>query len=180
MKIDWISIISLVFTIVTGVCALFIAYKALVHGARPNVKVEMLSPSRYPCGQKVCFVFVFQNIGYWYAKTTAINVIAFFNFPPEFQLHEVRFGAAQEQSSTKVRLGAGGVQYLKAKGLKLTYGDEGEEVHLDVTTAATQATYVVRVDSYSENGVSRSYRFNIRCSGEEWAVSTGINSSQID
>lgn len=173
MKIDWLSVTTLAFTIVTGICALFIAYEALVHAAKPNVKVEMLGPSRYACDQRARLIFRFQNVGHWYAKPTAINLVAFFNFPPEFRLHGLHFGAAQEQSSTNVRPGVGGVQFLKAKGLKLTYGDEGEEAHLDVTIPVTQATYVVRVDAYSDNGVSLSNRFNIRCSNEELPVSNG-------
>ncbi len=148
-------------------CAVFIAYEALVHTARPKVKVEMLGPQSYPCGKKVSIPFRFTNAGHWYAyvKPTAINLIAFFNFSREFQLHELHFGAVQEYSDTKVRQGVGNVQFLKAKGLKLTYGDEGEEVHVDVTTPTKEANYVVRVDAYSENGVSLSSRFNIHCIG---------------
>lgn len=161
---DLVALGNLIFSLITTICALYLAYAALKHSARPNVKVAMLNANSQDCATVARFVFQFTNVGHWYAKPTAINVVAFFNFSPEFELIELRYGAAQEFKSTEVRVGVGKMKYLKAKGLKLTCGDEGEEVHVTAKFPEREGDYIIKVSAFSENDVSLKKEFKARCS----------------
>jgi hypothetical protein len=115
------------------------------------------------CNEIVLFVFEFTNVGYWYAKPVAINVAVFCNFAPEFDLVELRYGSSQSYTDTDAKVGAGKMIYLKAKGLKLTYGEEGEEVHVKAITPKNEGEYGIRISAFSDNGVSIRKEFTIKC-----------------
>jgi len=161
---DYLRIADLIFTTITTMCALYLAYAALKHTAKPNVRVRILSHKHLPCNEKCLLKFAFDNIGYWYAKPTAINVTVYFNFDPNFKLIELRYGSNQTYKDRDAKIGVGKMAYLKAKGLKLTYGEEGEEVHALVRTPKKQNVYRIRISAYSENGVSLKEEFQINCS----------------
>src|ERR1035438_1803076 len=115
---DWLSLSNIFLTIIISLCALFVAYAALVHTAKPNLKVKMLSPETYRSGEMVNFIFEFENIGHWYAIPPVINLVVFCNFEPTFELVELRYGSAQEISSTNVRTGKCGMN-LDRKSTRL-------------------------------------------------------------
>jgi|ERR1700693_52912 len=160
---DTISLANLALSAVTSLCALFLAYAALKHSAKPNVCVRVLTPTLLYCNEAVLFRFEFTNRGYWYAKPTATDVVVFCNFALEFELIELRYGSVQSYSDTDVRLGVGNMRYLKAKGLKLTFGEEGEEVHVRAVTPKSKGKYKVRISAYSQNGVSLKKEFMFKC-----------------
>ena len=126
----------------------------------------MLNPPAQDCSATTRFVFKFTNVGHWFAKPAAINVVVFCNFSPEFELVELRYGATQQFSNTEVRVGVGKMKYLKAKGLKLSYGDEGEEVHVAAKVPEKPGEYLVKICAYSENDLSLRTEFRIRCSAK--------------
>jgi hypothetical protein len=163
-NIDLVALGNLILSLITSLCALYIAYAALTHSTRPNVKVVMLNANSQNCSTTSQFVFQFTNVGHWYAKPSAINVVAFCNFPPEFELLELRYGATQQISNKEVRVGVGKMKYLKAKGLKLSYGDEGEEVHVTAKIPEQEGEYLVKISAYAEGGMSLREEFRVRCS----------------
>lgn len=160
---DSIALLSLVFTVITTLCALFIAFLALRHTARPAIRVRMLSDGVLNCGEETVVVFEFWNEGHWFGSPTAVNVTAFFNFAPAFELLEINYGSAQEFTLTKVRIGVGGMKFLKAKRLKLSHGEDGERVHVRAITPAAAGEYLIRVSAYSENDADLVAEFNVSC-----------------
>ncbi len=161
--IDPLTLANLVFSSITTICALYLSYAALKHSARPNVNVKMRNSNTFECSQTILFVFEFTNVGHWYAKPTAIDVVAFCNFDPAFKLIELRYGSIQSYTDTDVKLGVGKMIYLKAEGLKLTYGEEGEEVHVEAVIPKKDGQYQIRISAFSQNGVSIKKEFTIRC-----------------
>jgi len=164
---DPIAVASLAFTIITTVCALYLAFAALRHTARPTVGVRLSSPGVLPCDREHWFVFVLENQGHWYGRPTAIDVAVFCNFTHAFQLLECRYGSAQEFSDRTVKVGVGRMHYLKAKGIKLTYGEEGEEVHVLARTPKGPGEYLIRISACSDNGVSLMQEFKVSCQTEK-------------
>lgn len=160
---DPVAVGNLIFSLITTICALYLAYAALKHSARPNVKVAMSTATSQTCSSVVKFVFQFTNVGHWYAKPPAINVVAFCNFSPEFELLELHYGATQQISSKEVKIGVGKMKYLKAKGLKLSPGDEGEEVLVMAKNPEREGEYLIKISAYSENGMSLRKEFRICC-----------------
>jgi hypothetical protein len=123
----------------------------------------MRNSTIFECSQTILFVFEFTNAGHWYAKPTAIDVVAFCNFDPAFDLIKLRYGSVQSYTDNDVKVGVGKMIYLKAKGLKLTYGEEGEEVHVKAVSPKKEGKYRIRISAFSENGVSIKKEFTISC-----------------
>lgn len=161
---DRIALISLLFTVITTICVLFLAYAALAQTARPNVTVRMLSPDSLICGTATAVVFELVNVGHWYGSPIAVDLTVYFNFPAEFELRELRYGSVQEHVNTEVKSGVGGMCYLKAKGLKISHHEKGEEVHILARGPQTPGRYCVRVTGYSSNdaGFSKEFRLSWR------------------
>jgi len=164
---DPIAIANLIFSIITSLCALYLSFAALRHSAKPKARVRMTSGRTLPCDTEQICVFDFVNQGHWYARPTAIDVVVFCNFDPQFELIECLYGSTQSYSNTDVKIGVGNMKYLKAKGLKLTYGEEGEDVHVRVRTPADPGRYVIRISAFSDNGVSIKQEFKVTCKHQE-------------
>ena len=163
-NIDIIALANLILSFITSLCAIYLAFAALKHSARPNVKVVMANANSQDCSSTTQFIFRFTNVGHWYAKPPAINLVTFCNFSPEFELLELRYGATQQLSNKEVRVGVVKMKYLKAKGLKLSYGDEGEEVHVTARVPEEEGEYLIKISAYAENGMSLREEFKVRCS----------------
>lgn len=116
---DWIAVASLILTIVSTVCVMFLSYAALRHTARPNVQVRRWSNERPRCDEVDTHIFEIVNVGHWYGSPMAVDVVVFCDFPPVFQLEELLYGSVQEHRNTDVKRGKGGARYLKAKRTKV-------------------------------------------------------------
>lgn len=160
---NFIEIINVLFSFIIGLCAFYLSYVALKHSARPKVKLKMLSPKVLHCNKITLFKFEFSNVGYWYTKPPVINLIVFCNFENYFEPLELLYGSNQSIKNNDVKIGKGTMKYLKAKGLKLIYGEEGEEVHVKVKTPKIEGKYKIRVSAYSENGASIKKTFIVTC-----------------
>jgi hypothetical protein len=162
---DKIALISLIFTVITTGCVLFLAYAALAQTARPKITVQLLSPAGGQCLTETNEVFVFQvvNVGRWYGSPMAVDVTVYCNFPEAFSLRELRYGSMQEHSNTRVKAGKGGMRYLKAEGLKLSRRESGEMIHIQTTTPKDPGEYRIRVTGYSANDASFFRVFRIAC-----------------
>jgi hypothetical protein len=161
---DAIALVNLVFSVATTVCVLFLAYAALAHTARPNLTVRLRSQKRLECGTAATFIFELINLGHWYASPMAVDVTVYCNFPPEFGLHQLRYGSVQEHSTNEIKNGVGGMCYLRAKGIKLSKHEGGEEIHVLATTPRRPGSYRLRVSAYSANGASVANDFLVVCS----------------
>lgn len=158
---DIISLANLLFTMITTVCALYLSLVALRHSALPRIDVRMVAPRAIECSTEHTLIFEFGNVGHWYAKPMAVNVVVYCNFDPHFNPIEIAFGSVQAYKDTWV--GKGKMKYLKAQGIKLAYGEEWEAMHTRVVAPATPGDYLVRISAYSDNGASMVKEFRINC-----------------
>ncbi len=158
-----LDILSFFVSTITAICALYLSYVALQHSAKPKISIKMLSTQFVKIEHEKVFRFQLINVGHWYAKPSAVDIMVFCNFDPAFDLKSIHYGSVQEYENTKVRKGVGGFNFLKAKGIKLGTGEEGEEVHVKLTTPKTKGTYSVRISALSEGGVSEKKEFKIKC-----------------
>jgi hypothetical protein len=159
---EWISLGTLVFTIITTICTLFISFIALQHSARPRIQARLLTEDKVQTGIEAIFLFEVTNIGQWYAKPPAINVLVYFNFDPAFEPIELLYGSAQEISNKHVRMGKGGMKFLRAKEIKLSYGGEAERLQVTTRTPQRGGLYRLRISAFSENGASFNRDYHIR------------------
>lgn len=162
---DTIALISLGFTVVTTVCVLFLAYAALAQTARPNIVVRMRLPDILRCstGSPQEFEFDVVNVGHWYGSPIAVDVTVYCNFALEFELYELRYGSVQEHVNADVKLGVGGMQYLRAKGMKVSRYEGRESILVLGTTPKAPGRYRILVTAYSANDASVSREFTLTC-----------------
>lgn len=160
---DRIAVVSLIFTLVTTICVLYLAYAALAHTARPHLTARLRSPARLQCGTESLIVFEVVNIGHWFGSPMAVDVAVYCNFPPVFQLRELRYGSVQEHTNTEVKRGKRGANYLKAKGLMLSRHKDGEEIHVVAMSPSDPGTYTIGLTAYSSNDASFTKEFTVSC-----------------
>ena len=160
---DYIALSSLVASMITAACALYLSMLALKHTAKPNVEVDLVSNKVLPCDHRAVLVFEFFNKGHWYGHPLAVNLTIYFNFDPECRLVEVRYGSTQAYVRADPKRGVGGSVYLKATGLKLAYGEAAEAVHVVLNSPQEPGMYRARVVAFSENGASLTKDFELEC-----------------
>jgi hypothetical protein len=162
---DSIAIANLVVSAVTALCAIYIAFLALRHTAKPRIDVMLLrsGDELLGCNTEILFNLEVRNVGYWYAAAPAINITVYCNFDPAFAPLELRYGSTQETTNTHVRIGKGGVKYLKAEGLKLSRRDEAERIHVLAKTPGYPGNFVIKVTAFSEEGASITREFQVKC-----------------
>ncbi|MBI3124781.1 MAG: hypothetical protein HYZ10_10300 [Ignavibacteriales bacterium] len=151
--------LSLIFSGITTLAALYLSYVALKHSARPSIKIHMTCDQPIYCNEETNFLFELENVGHWYAKPMVVNLIIYFNFDNQFTLNFLKFGSTQELLNKNVKTGVGNMKYLKASGIKLSYGEQREKALVNVIPPSTPGKYKIKLSSYSENGVS--YRRDI-------------------
>jgi hypothetical protein len=162
---DLIALANLIASTITALCAIYIAFLALRHTAKPRIRVVLLNSEDevLPCGKEVTFVYEVYNVGYWYGAAPAIDVTVYCNFDPAFQPIELRYGSVQEMSNTHVRIGKGGLKYIRATGLKLVRKREAERIHVVARTPVTPGAFKINAAAFSKDGASASSEFQIRC-----------------
>ncbi len=151
---DMIAVATLVSSTVTAVAAIYVAFIALQQTARPRIDVRMTGDFTLPAATESKFVFEVINVGHWYAAPAAAGINVYPNFDPEFKLRECRYGSVQEQVNTHVRIGKGGLTYVRAKHIGLSAKNEMEEFHVIGTTPDKAGRYRILVSATSENGAS--------------------------
>ena len=157
---EWIN---LILSIITTFAALFLSYIALKHTAKPRIEIQLLNDLPLKCGSKSTIKFYIKNMGYFYAKPMVINLEVFFNFSVEFNLDKILYGSILEKSSNRVRTGAGNMVYIMADGIMLAHKESGEEVHIKTKVPKIPDKYLIKVTAFSENGVSFTKDYHIKC-----------------
>lgn len=156
------EVASFVVSSVTAICALYIAYVSLAHSAKPAGSVRLVGRPQFVAGEEAELKFAFINRGHWYAKPPIVELNAWMNFDPSFDLLKVRYGSALELWDDNVRIGKGGLKFLKAKGMKISHGGGEEPVSVTLRCPATPGRYLVKVDAFSDNGAAIRGRWVIR------------------
>lgn len=162
-ELDPIALSNFAVSTVTAACAIYIAYLALKHTARPRIGVLILDGLTAGCGEEFTLDCEIYNIGYWYGTPPAINIMIYFNYDPIFDLRELHYGSAQEITNTHVRVGKGGRKFLRANGIKLVHRDSAERAHVIAVAPDTPGEYRLEISAFSENGASLSREFKIEC-----------------
>jgi len=158
-----IALGGLILNFLTALAAVYIAFLALVHTAKPRINVVLLEGTTQPCNRLIKLRFELQNVGYWYALPPAIEITTYCNFDPAFDLIGLGYGSQQEIRTAEVRIGKGSRKYLKAQGIKLIANDFGEIVQVHLKTPQNPGRYLARLSAYSANGLSHVQDFYIEC-----------------
>jgi hypothetical protein len=161
-EITTIEIINISLGLITAISASYLAYAALKHSARPHAKVYLREPKKFYTSTTEMFKFAFENAGHWYSKPIVVNMTVFLNFDENFDLFHIEYGSAQEIKDDNVRIGKGKMKFLKAKGLKLSYGEDDEEIYIKAMTPSRPGQYKIKISAYSENGLSLTKHFQIK------------------
>lgn len=164
MSIDmYFTLGGLILNFFTALAAVYIAFLALVHTAKPRINVVLLEDTTQACNRLIKLRFELRNVGHWYAIPPAIDIVAYCDFDPAFDLIELDYGSQQEIHATEVRIGKGGKKYFKAKGIMLIADDLGEIVQVQLKTPQVPGRYYARLSAYSANGLSHVQDFHIEC-----------------
>ena len=162
---DTIALANLVISTITALCAIYIAFLALKHTAKPRIALTLLNSTDelLNCGSETDFIFEVYNVGYWYVAAPAINITVYCNFDPAFVPLELKYGSVQEISSTHVRTGKGGLKYIRAKGIKLSRRGEAERIHVLARVPDRRGTFKLKATAFSEEGASVTRNFLVKC-----------------
>ena len=155
--------LNLLSNLIIAICALYLSYMALMHSARPKIKITLESTHNLFCDEKSIFEFSLKNVGNWYAKPMVIALKVYVIFDPQFEPIELFYGSTLEIHNTKVAIGVGERKYLKATGIMLSYGEEPEKIQAIAKNPNHPGKYLVRIIAYSENGVSIKKDFKLNC-----------------
>jgi hypothetical protein len=156
-----LEVLNFLLTLVTAISALYLAYAALKHSARPNADVFLLEPSEIFTNTLYVFKFSFINTGHWYSKPMIVNMTVFINFDESFEPINIKYGSIQEYKDNNVRIGKGNMKFLKAKGIKLSYGEHDEKIFVKTKSPSLPGTYNLKISAYSDNGLTLSKKFEI-------------------
>lgn len=157
-----IELIDLGFSIVTTFCALLISIIALRYSAKPKIDIKINSKGNYYCESSVTLKFKVTNKGHWYAQPMVIGLVIFCNFDKSFELLRLRYGSRQEKTDETVKLGTENMQYFKAEHIIVGSEKCGEEFWIDVILPRAEGKQKVKLDAYSENGVSFKKNYRIK------------------
>lgn len=155
------EMLNICLSLITALSALYLAYAALKHSARPHAKVHLKEPKYLYAGVTDLFIFSFQNTGHWYSQPMVVNMTAYINFDASFEPLYIRYGSIQDIKNKKVKIGKGKMKYLKAKGIKLSYGEDDEQIFVCARNPLLPGKYKIKVSAYSENGLSLNTIFEV-------------------
>ena len=161
-EINTTDLINIGLSLITAISASYLAYAALKHSARPHAKVHLNEPKLLYAGATDLFKFSFQNAGHWYSKPMIVNMTTYINFDTNFEPFFIQYGSTQEIKDENVRIGKGKMKFLKAKGIKLSYGEDDEEIHVKAKNPSTPGRYKIKISAYSENGLSLTKHFEVK------------------
>jgi len=156
------EIINLSLSLVIAVSTSYLAYAALKHTTRPNATVYLNEPKEIYAGNTDLYKFSFKNTGHWYSKPMVVNMTTFINFDEHFEPYYLLYGSAQEIKEDDVRIGKGKMKFLKAKGIKLSHGEENEEMFVSAKSPEIPGRYKIKVSAYSDNGLSLTKQFEVK------------------
>jgi hypothetical protein len=153
-----ISVFTLVVSTASSIFLGCLAFLTLKFTAQPKLKIRIVSESSRPvesvfaCGERVVLHFNISNMGRWYAKPVATHIRLYFNFDPQCEPIEIRYGSTLEKSENKVRWGKAYSRYLKISGIHLSYGEVGEETELVVKMPTRPGNYKCWVSAFCDQG----------------------------
>ncbi len=144
-----ISILSLLFSVVTTIFMAIMTVLGLRFAAKPRIRIGIkVNEAKKPqmrTGEEATITFHMKNIGRFYAKPAANGVRLYINFAPSFDVLCARYGSASEFTEREVRRGKKNSKYLEVGGIQLFHGESGEDVQVDVKAPAHPDTYKVWV-----------------------------------
>lgn len=157
-----IEIISLIFNVLTSIVVVYLAYLALKHTAKPKIQIDWVENNQiFNTATDYTLTFKLSNIGHWYGKPAAKNIIFFFAFLPPVELMKLRFGSALEKESDIVFKGKGDSSYLRADGIYLMFSEPPEKALIFLKTPNDNGKYNFWITACSDDGVFDIYRYQL-------------------
>lgn len=159
---EWFfSVSGLAVSVVTAIFTGYLAIVALRLTAKPRVAITPLVSSQYAPGEEASLTFLVQNIGSWYGKPAASELVLWVNVDPACEPLQLLFGSALERADTQVMVGKGGAKYLMARGIWVTYGEPPETIKLDVRLPVTPGRYAGWLTAHSDEGDLGAFPFEM-------------------
>lgn len=159
----FVGLISLCVALVTSLLVGYMTFVMMQFSAKPKLSVHLIEPTdEYfyaERGSKITFRALLQNVGHWYVKPKATNTNVYWNFDPSFELICMRFGANLDFLKSESRPGKGGSKYLKASGIHLSIGEQGESIEVEALAPASRGRYHHWISISCDEGFSAVYDF---------------------
>src|SRR6266496_3260847 len=112
MKMESVMpVFSLVVSTASCIFLGYLAFLTLKFTAQPRLRIRILPESTRPvesvfsCSEQVLLRFEISNVGRWYAKPVATHIRLYFNFDPQCEPIEIRYGSTLEKIETNARWG---------------------------------------------------------------------------
>ncbi len=166
-----ISIISLLFTIITTIFIIYLTILTLKISAPPKLKILLKNNGEFYPGEEIILTYHLQNVGrhilgiplsvFRYGTTAAKDVLLFINFDPSFEPLEIRYGSNLEERNRNVFRGKKNSKYMMAKKIHLTYSEPGENVEMKVKMPDTEGNYSSWIAAFSEKDDCGVHKFKI-------------------
>ena len=159
-----LDIASLVLSGITSALIILLTFLALGFSAKPKLEINLKDGRKklkLIKGENKTLRFHIENVGHWYAKPPATNVILFVNFPQPFEPVIIRYGSTLEKEDRNIFHGKDNSKYLKATGILLFHEEPGEDVEVDVVAPAKSGRYRIWIAAHSDEGGCGIHRFYI-------------------
>ena len=183
-----LNIVSLIFLVASSIFLGLFTFLMLKFSAKPKLRVKV-SPKDgenrliFYESEKSTLRFYIENVGHWYAKPAATNVVLWVNFEPAFKPTKIRYGSALGKEDQTVRSGKGtrkgNSKYLKATGIYLFHEERGEAVEVDVEMPIEKGLYRFWLAAHSDQGDCGVHKFQLKIRPKEKRFWIGFNEGAL-
>ena len=157
-----LSSISQASSIFLAFLTLWLTIIILKFTAKPHIKISFNGKRTFWEAELVVLSFHLRNVGHWYGRPPASEVVAWVNTDEDLEPKRLRFGSTLEKEKTEVRRGKGNSKCLKAEGIVLFYEEPGEDIELAVTMPAKPGRYRVWISLHSTQGGYTVYKTKVK------------------
>lgn len=166
-----IQALSLIATVITAGAASYLAYSALLFTARPQLVLTVEPENRtFLPEAEVTLQLWLHNIGHWYAKPAATEMLAYVNVDEACEPLRVRLGLNFEDDdyhTTKTALTGKGrangrSRYLLVRGINVINRENGEVIELTIRTPTEPGLYEGWLVLLAKEGDCGLHTFNFK------------------
>lgn len=159
-----LEIASFALLVITSILMAVLAFLALSFSAKPKLKLSLRDGGKrikLMKGERRVVRFYAENVGHWYARPAARNVILYVSFQQPIEPIGIRYGSNLEKVNRNASPGKANSKYLKATGVFLFHEEPGEEVEVDVIAPTRSGLYYMWISAHADEGGCGIHRFRV-------------------
>jgi hypothetical protein len=159
------SVINLVTAATTVILTLVTTWLTLIIlrlTAKPSIAIRMYKQHEVICESEIDVIFHVYNRGRWYGHPPATEVRIYVNVEPTLSPIRLRYGSNLEKEDSIVKIGKGGLKYLRAKEITLSFEEPGEDIVLRVRAPNSSGSSAITLSANSAQGGYTIARFKLR------------------